>query len=149
MPKVDKIEYEKRIRAVQEWIIEDWPYSDIVSSIISKWQISIPQAKRYIAEGRRRWTENEKVLIDHMRKLKIESLKKLKRSLKEQYKGSPIGIRAILEVEKEIIKLQGLNPAIKHELYGKDGAPLNLPVPQINVYNSGPPLASSESEIEQ
>jgi hypothetical protein len=35
------------------------------------------------------------------------------------------------------------------ELTGKDGAPLNLPAPQINVYTSGPPLASSESEIQE
>jgi hypothetical protein len=41
MPKetrIDKIELEKRIRIVQEWIIDDWSYSDIVTNIRTKWQ---------------------------------------------------------------------------------------------------------------
>jgi hypothetical protein len=121
MPKTDKIESEKRIRIVQEWILEDWPYSDIVDQIISKWGIEDRQAKRYVAEARARWVNEEKQLVDHKRKLKVHTLKKLKRSLRDNHKGTPAGIRAILSVEKEIITLEGIRPALKVELSGKDG----------------------------
>ena len=86
----DKIEFDKRIRVVQEWIIEDWPSADIIAQVISKWGICDRQAKRYLAEARKRWTQDEQALVDHRRRMKVESLKKLKRSLKESYKGTPL-----------------------------------------------------------
>lgn len=46
------------------------------------------------------------------------------------------------------LKNMGWQDKVATELTGKDGSPLNLPVPQISVYNSGPPLASSETEID-
>ena len=131
MPKLDKIEYEKRIRIVQEWILEDWPYGDIVQQIILKWGIEERQAKRYVAEARNRWVKDESILIGNKRKLKILSLKKLKRSLRENFKGTPEGIRAIMAVEKEIITLEGIRPAEKHEIGGLNGQP--LPAPQIII----------------
>jgi hypothetical protein len=118
MPKIDKVEYERRIRMVQEWLIDDWPYQDIITQIKSKWDIEIRQAKRYVAEAREQWTAHEQGQLDQKRKMKVESLKKLKRSLKEIYKGTPIGIRSILQVEKEIITLEGLRPATKIDLSG-------------------------------
>lgn len=124
MPKIDKIEFEKRLRVVQEWIIEDWPSVDIISQINLKWGIEERQAKRYIAEARRRWVETEDAVVEQKRKLKIQSLKKLKRSLKETFKGTPGGIRAIISVERELIKLEGLAPATKVEVTGKEGGPI-------------------------
>ena len=52
------------------------------------------------------WTD-EDVTIDLKREAKIAELKQIKRSLKEEHKGTPAGIRAIMAVEKEIIKLEG------------------------------------------
>lgn len=123
MPAIDKIEYEKRIRVVQEWILEDWPSSDIVSNIGMKWGVEVRQAKRYVAEARKRWVAEEDVILNQKRRLKAESLKKLKRSLKENFKGTPEGIRAILAVEKELIALEGLAIPIKIEQsqIGADG----------------------------
>jgi hypothetical protein len=122
----DKLEYEKRIRIVQEWLIEDWPYTDIVQQIMLKWGIEDRQAKRYVAEARTRWVADEQEALDHKRRLKIHSLKKLKRSLRDSFKGTPAGIRAIMHVEKEIINLEGFRPAKKFELTGKDGKDLPL-----------------------
>lgn len=113
---VDSVEREKRIRIVQEWIIDDWPYTDIVTQIIQKFGIQERQAKRYIAEARERWAEEEKEHVDRLRSMKVVSLKKLKRSLQDRFKGTPNGINAILNVEKEIIKLQGLEPPKKIDL---------------------------------
>jgi hypothetical protein len=125
MPKpVDQIEKDKRIRVVQEWIIDDWPSSDIVSNIVSKWGLSDRQAKRYIAEARDHWNREENGMVEHKRRLKIETLKKLKRSLLERFKGTPHGIRSILAVEKEIIKLENLDHPKRKELTGKGGGPI-------------------------
>jgi len=114
--KVDTVEYEKRIRIIQEWIIDDWPYTDVVNQIIAKWGIQERQAKRYIKDARERWVADEKEHIDKLRSMKVMSLKKLKRSLQEKYKGTPLGINAVLNVEKELIKLQGLEPVKKIQL---------------------------------
>lgn len=124
MQKSDHVEYEKRIRIVQEWILEDWPSCDIVQQVNSKWGVEERQAKRYLAEARKRWVALEDHVLASKRKLKIESLKKLKRSLQAKFVGTPNGIQAILNVEKEIIKLEALAPPKKLEIYGKDGQPI-------------------------
>lgn len=134
MQKCDQVEYEKRIRVVQEWILEDWPSCDIVRQINSKWGIEDRQAKRYLAEARKRWVSTEQQVINSRRKLKLESLRKLKRSLQSRYVGTPIGIQAILNVEKEIIKLDGLAPAKKIEHTGKDGQPIQTENTSVILY---------------
>jgi hypothetical protein len=116
MPKIEKIEYEKRVRFVQEWILEDWPSCDIIVQIIQKWGLEERQAKRYIAEARKRWNAADDQIIDQKRKLKVASLKKLKRTLKATYAGTPAGIRAVMSVEKEIIQLEGLRMPTKIDL---------------------------------
>lgn len=113
--KVDKIEYEKRVRIVQEWILEDWPSCDIIAQIVQKWGLEDRQAKRYISEARKRWADDDREVIDRKRRIKIMSLKKLKRSLQDRYKGTPQGINAVVAVEKEIIKLEGLEVPKKLE----------------------------------
>jgi hypothetical protein len=125
MPKrIDKVEYEKRIRIVQEWILEDQAYSDMVAAIMQKWGLEDRQAKKYIKQARDRWVDQEQVIIDQKRRLRIEGLKKLKRSIKDPYKGTPRGIEALLKIDKEISKLEGIYPATKLELSGNDGQPI-------------------------
>jgi hypothetical protein len=124
MALIDKIEFEKRVRMVQEWIIEDWPEADIRNNIMKTWKVCDRQSRRYVAEARKRWAGENQKEVDERRRLRIESLKKLKRSLKEQYKGSPSGIFAVLAVDKEIIKLEGLDPAIKVQHTGAGGGPI-------------------------
>lgn len=116
MPKIEKLEYEKRIRIVQEWILEDWPSCDIIVQINQAWKLECRQAKRYISEARKRWNNDEEDVIDQKRKLKVASLKKLKRSLKAIFTGTPAGIRAIVAIEKEIIQLEGLRKPTKIDL---------------------------------
>lgn len=149
MGKADKIEWEKRIRVVMEWIIEDWPYADIVTNIIAKWNLEERQAKRYVKAARDKWNEQENELVERKRRLKIESLKKLKRSLQEKYKGTPHGIRAVLHVEKELIKLEGLNPAMKLEVTGKDGKPIKTENTNVSVALSSEEIKRFAKELEE
>lgn len=124
MPKIDKVEFEKRIRIVQEWILEDQAYTDMVVAIMQKWSLEDRQAKKYIKLARDKWVDQEQVVVDQKRRLRIEGLKKLKRSLKDLYKGTPSGIDALLKIDKEISKLEGIYPAAKLELSGTDGQPI-------------------------
>lgn len=101
---------------MQEWIIEDWPTADIITQIRNNWTVQDRQAKRYIKEAKERWVSDQEDIIEAKRTLKIEGMKKLKRSLQERYKGTPQGIFAVLSVEKEIIKLEGLERPKKVEV---------------------------------
>jgi hypothetical protein len=130
--KIDKVEFERRIRTVQEWVIDEWPYQDIIAQIINKWGIEERQAKRYIKEARHRLVGQEQEVVEQKRRLKIQSLRKLKRSLIDKYKGTPGGIRAIVAVEKLIIELEGLQPAQKVEVTGKGGGPIQKQVMIVN-----------------
>lgn len=124
MPEIDKVELAKRIRTVQEWLIDDWSPADITMQIIAKWGLGERQAKRYIAKAKQKWEENEEEKIEGKRLRKINTLQKLKRSLQDRWKGTPAGIQAVLRVEKEIISLEGIRPATRVELTGKNGQPI-------------------------
>ncbi|WP_346318197.1 hypothetical protein [Chitinophaga sp. YIM B06452] len=111
MPKTGKVEYERRIFAVQGWIVEGVQSSLIIQQVLSQgWCTSIRQAERMLAEARKRWTAHEANSIEERRLLKIVELKHLKRTLKPEYKGTPAGLRSQLQVDKEIIKLEGITP---------------------------------------
>jgi hypothetical protein len=118
--KIDKVEKAKRIRVVMEWILEGWPSGDIINQIISKWAIEERQAKRYLADAREEWSEDDKQVLDHKRRQNIAALQRLKRTLKEEYKGTPKGMRAILAIQREIISLEGIRPATKFQLANED-----------------------------
>lgn len=147
MPKHDKIETDKRIRIVKEWLIDDWSYGDIIAQIKIKWDIDDRQAKRYIAKAREEWNEDEDEKMEQKRRRKINKLQKLVRSLKEEHKGTPAGIRAVMSVEKEIILLEGMRKPTKVSITDSDGNDVPMAVPEIKVYAGGPPLARSEEQI--
>ncbi|MEC4050653.1 hypothetical protein OX284_014535 [Flavobacterium sp. SUN046] len=102
------IEKEKRLFTIQGWILEGVPDRLIVKQITQLWSLDVRQAQRYIKEAYIKWSKIEGVSIEMKKEMKIAELKQLKRSLDAKYKGSPEGIRAIILVEKEIIKLEGL-----------------------------------------
>lgn len=109
--QVDQVEKAKRIRIIMEWILEDHASTDILDSIVKKWKMSYRNAQRYLAEAREAWLVEETDQLDNLRKIKIQSLKRLKKTMRSEYLGTPIGIKAILAVEKEIITLEGIRPA--------------------------------------
>lgn len=101
------IEKEKRIFIIQGWIIDGVQDRLIVKQAL-QWGIDVRQAQRYVKEAYASWKKIEGVNLDMKRELKIAELKQIKRSLKEEYKGTPNGISAVMQVEKEIIKLEGI-----------------------------------------
>lgn len=108
MAKSSKIEVERRIFTIQSWIIDGVQDYLILKQATAQWAITLSQARRYLKKARERWQSDESATIDQERSDKIARLQQIARSLKEEYKGTPSGIRAIMSVEKEIIKLKGL-----------------------------------------
>lgn len=123
-----KIEKENRLFIVQGWIIEGIQDRLIVKKISDMWQLDVRQAQRYVRDAYETWKKIEGVNLDMKREMKIADLKQLRRSLKDIYKGTPSGIAAIMAVEKEIIKLEGIElpKTVKLELPEVDAIEFNV-----------------------
>ncbi|MGV3695514.1 hypothetical protein [Flavobacterium sp.] len=102
------IEKETRLFTIQSWILDGVPDRLIVKQITQTWGLDVRQAQRYVKEAFASWKKIEGVNLDMKRELKIAKLKQDARSLKPEYKGTPAGLRAVNEIEKEITKLEGL-----------------------------------------
>ncbi|SHJ20684.1 hypothetical protein SAMN05443429_11239 [Cruoricaptor ignavus] len=141
MQKATKIESEKRLIQVQYWIIDGVQDGVILQQMQTQWKIKIRQARNYLREAYQRWKSDENITVELKRAAKIAELKQLKRSLKENYKGTPMGIRAIMDVEKEIIKLENITPPKKVEVTGADGGALQVDttLKAVEVYEIPPP----------
>lgn len=108
MPKSTAIEYDKRIRAVMEWVLEDWPDCDIRQQLMVKYSISESQAKKDLAVAIERWKKESDKDLYARRARRIQSLKRTKRQLEHKYKGTPYGMQVILQYEREIARLEGI-----------------------------------------
>lgn len=141
MQKATNIEREKRLIQVQYWIIDGVQDGVILQQMQTQWKIKIRQARNYLREAYQRWKSDENITVELKRTAKIAELKQLKRSLKENYKGTPMGIRAIMDVEKEIIKLENITPPKKVEVTGADGGALQVEttLKAVEVYEIPPP----------
>lgn len=127
-PKATKVEYERRIFAVQGWIVDGQQPALIIQQIINNGWCERRQAERLLRTARERWTQVPDAVIEDKRKLKVAELQQLKKSLKESYKGTPAGIRALMDIEKQIIIIEGLAQAQKHIVAGDKDNPLHTEV---------------------
>lgn len=108
------------------WIVDGVQSALIVKQIVAAGWCDERQARRMLTTARERWTEGPEVEIKQKRQLKIAELQQLKRTLKADYKGTPSAIRAIMEVEKQIIMLEGLNAPQRHVIQGDKDKPLEM-----------------------
>jgi hypothetical protein len=122
--RATNIEKEKRLFTIQGWLLEGVPDRLIIKQILQSWPIELRQAERYVKEAYASWKKLEGVNIDMKREIKIAELKQLKRSLAKEHQGTPAGVNSILGVEKEIIKLEGLELAKQIDITTK-GESLN------------------------
>ena len=105
-----QIEKEKRIFMVQSWMLEGVQDRLIIKQATTLWNISVRQAERYVKEAYENWKKIEGVNIDMKREMAIARLKQKARSLKSEFKGTPAGLAVEIAIEKEINKLEGLEP---------------------------------------
>lgn len=111
MPKekrCDNLEYERRIRTVQEWILQNQSYVDIMKQAMMKWNVSDRQAKNYIRRSYDEWKKSNELKMEDLVHSAIERRKKLARQLEQKYANRPDGISVLLAIEKDMDKLRGL-----------------------------------------
>lgn len=114
MRKADGILFAKRVNQVQAWILQDIPVDMMIRQIIQlDWCTTDRAAYNYISAAKERWIRNLDQDVNEMVKLKVIELQERKRTLKEEFKGTPAGIKALNEIDKLIIDLLGLNKPIQ------------------------------------
>lgn len=123
--KSDQLEITRRLRQVQEWILQSHTYVDIVKQSINTWGVCERTAKYYIAQAEKQWKDNEISDMKILRARAIQKRLKLARSMSEEEKKTARGIRTLLELEKDMDKLRGLY-VDKHALTDTDGNELGL-----------------------
>ena len=129
-PRCTNIEMDKRIFAIQGWIIEGVQPALIVREILKKeWCTSQRHAERLMAKARDKWTELPEAAIDQKRKIKIAELQEYKRKMDPRFKTTPMGIRTLVFIDKEIILLEGLRKPVKVAVTDSEGkdVPTNQP----------------------
>lgn len=104
--KSSKIEMDKRIRMVQEWMMQGHSTADIVRNITSKWDVTERQAFKYIHRAYVSFREVSEKNIENRRHYHLNTRLKLYRDLKG--KEFPEGSKAALSILQDIAKLEGL-----------------------------------------
>lgn len=119
-----KLETEKRVFTIQGWIINGIQDYLILKNIEQEWGVCRRQSKNLLQKAYKIWHEDQEASIEQKRALRIAELKQNIRSMKDQYKGTPQGMTAINQIQKEINKLEGIYPATRHILQGDKENPI-------------------------
>lgn len=104
--KPDKAEYDRRARAVQEWILKGYPTCDIIAQITAKWGVGERAAYNLHAKAWEIIQERNNRKLDAKLGFHTELRLKLFRELKE--KNTPSGVRAALRIADSLAKIEGL-----------------------------------------
>jgi hypothetical protein len=110
MPKrvSDRLELQTRIRAVQEWILQDYLTCDIIANCVKTWGITERQAYRYLWAANRFFAEKDKLSLEQKRAYYLAKKKKLLRDMKPEEKKSAAGVVAVNRVLDSMAKLEGV-----------------------------------------
>jgi hypothetical protein len=106
--RCDKNEMAKRVRAVQEWILQGQFTCDIISQLTTLYKITERQAYNIYNKA---WTgiqKNSEGEKEAKKFVYIQTLKKLYRDL--EYKTKPSGARAALRIVEGMARMEGILP---------------------------------------
>jgi hypothetical protein len=104
--KSNKIEFEKRVRAVQEWILQGYATCDIIKQCTITWNVGSRQAFKYYSKAFDEFKEANKNTIEAKKSYHIAVRKKLFRDLK--MKEEPIGARTALRIMDSMARIEGI-----------------------------------------
>lgn len=122
--RASKLETEKRVFTIQGWIINGIQDYLILKNIEQEWGVCRRQSKNLLQKAYKIWHEDQEATIEQKRALRIAELKQNIRSMKEQYRGTPQGMTAINQIQKEINKLEGIYPNRQIVLKGDPEQPI-------------------------
>jgi hypothetical protein len=119
-----KLETEKRVFTIQGWIINGVQDYLILKNIEQEWGVGRRQSKNLLQKAYKIWHEDQEATIEQKRALRIAELKQNIRSMKDQYKGTPQGMTAVNQIQKEINKLEGIYPVHRVMIQGDKDNPI-------------------------
>lgn len=97
-----------QVLTIQNWMVSGMPDFEMVQQAMVQWGINCATAREYLRQAYRNWQTDHQIELETRRNAKIAELQQLKYSMKAEYAGTPNGIRAVLAIEKEIMRLSGL-----------------------------------------
>lgn len=124
--RATKIELERRVFIIQGWIIEGVQDHLMCKNIVDQWDLSYRQAQRMVVKAYNNWKKIEGVKVEQKRALAIAKLQQKQRTLKDEFKGTPAGLKVMLDYDKEINKLEGIDLPKVHVLEGNPDKPLTM-----------------------
>jgi len=104
--KSTKVETDKRVRAVQEWMMQGITSADIVRQVMVKYELKERQAYKYIRKAYDAFREQSEKDIEARRQFHIHSRLKLFRDLQDKKSSKPAS--TALAILQDIAKLEGL-----------------------------------------
>lgn len=106
--KTDKVELSKRIRIIQDWILQDHVTMDIINQSMNMWKINERQAYRYLWAAKKFFEEKDTTSIQRKVAYYIARKKKLLREMSPEEKKSAAGVAAVNRVLDSMAKLEGV-----------------------------------------
>ena len=144
--KTDQNEYQKRLFTVQGWIIQGIPSSLIIKKVVQNQWCNERNAKHLLKKARAAWAKMPQSDLNEKRMIKIVQLEHMKLDLKQEYKGTPAGLQTLMIIEKELIKLEGLNAVPPVSINNNILNEQNYKV-TVEVVRTGHPIARSEDDV--
>ena len=108
--KIDKLELSRRIRIIQDWILQDHVTTDIIHQSLLQWPgISERQAYRYLWAAKQFFIEKESENLDRKRAYYLARKRKLLRDMNPDEKKTAAGVAAANRVLDSMAKLEGVS----------------------------------------
>lgn len=125
-PRATNEEIERRIFTMQGWIIDGISEFLIKKQAVTQWKVSFKTAKRYMKLAYDGIKPDLERSIEDKRAGKIAELEQRKRTMDERYKKTPQGIRVLNDIDKIIVRLEGMEKAKRIQLQGDPDNPLEI-----------------------
>jgi hypothetical protein len=134
--KCSKVEEERRVRAVQEWILLGYATADIIRQVQNSYGINERMAYKYYKKAFELWNEENRVSMEHKKAYHLAFRRSLIKNLKD--KSTPKGAKAALNIADSMAKIDGVLK--KNEFAGDNEDDENLKINKM--------LLPTEKEIE-
>lgn len=121
MPKkkqADSIEAERRVRAVQEWILQGQATYDIITQLTITYTIGERQAYKYYKRAFERFQESTRVSFEEKKAYHLALRRRLLKNLREQ--ETPTGARAALRIADSMARIDGIAVSTNNNFYKDD-----------------------------
>lgn len=144
--RASKQELDIRVLTVQGWIINGVQDFLIKKQAVTQWGVSFKTAKRYLKLAFDELKPDLEKTVEVERSAMIAKLEERARTMEEKFKKTPLGIRALNDIDKMIIRLKAIEPPKKIQLQGDDEKPIHHKV-QVTIVSTGKKIATSEEEV--